>query len=479
MILLLNGCTDFVAVYSEMGQTARIFPEYEGTYIPYNIAPLNFQIKESGDKFKVRFSVAGKDSFELSTSKKVNIPLRKWKKLLDTCRGEKLSIKIFTYNKGGWTKYNDVSFTIAPEPIDPYIAYRLIEPGYETYNEMGLYQRCVESFDEFPILINSLTDNNCMNCHSFCKNNPETMLFHMREKNSGTIVVTHGEIKKINAKAPGMTMGSAYPNWHPAGRYIAFSSNAVRQSFLTAHTNKIEVFDLMSDIVLYDTQTNKMYLPDILNSKNSYETYPAWSPDGNYLYFCSAPALPMPEQYQSIRYDLLRIAFDPATGSFANKVDTLVHSRDTRKSMALPRVSSDGRYVLFCMFDYGTFPIHHKETDLFCFDLQSGKIDSMTEMNSKSQSDSYHSWSSNGRWVVFGSRRIDGIYTRLFISYFDADGKAHKPILLPQKDPEYYDYLLKSYNLPEFITGKIKISPYTFSDVAKNGNTITVSSGGK
>ena len=71
--------------------------------------------------------------------------------------------------------------------------------------------------------------------------------------------------------------------------------------------------------------------------------------------------------------------------------------------------------------------------------------------------DSYHSWSSNSRWIVFSSRRDDGLFTRLYIAHIDADGVAGKPFMLPQRDPQqYYADLFRSYNVPEFITGPVR-----------------------
>ncbi|GHT04951.1 cytochrome c biosynthesis protein [Bacteroidia bacterium] len=462
--LLLTACNREIELYSESAEHARIFPAYESTYIPHNIAPFNFRIKEVADEFRVRL-VAGKDSFEIGTSKDLNIPQRKWKKLLGAHKNEQLFIKIFAKEQGNWKKFKDLCFTIAEESIDPYIAYRLIEPGYSAWNKMGLYQRCIENFDESPIMLNTLTDANCMNCHSFHKNSPDKMLFHMRGKHGGTIFATNDEVKKINTKAPGMVGAGVYPRWHPDGRYVAFSTNATRQGFLASHTNKIEVYDLESDIVLYDTEKNRMLSPAILNSKDSYETFPEWSPDGRYLYFCTAPALKMPENYQSLKYSLVRIAFDSATETFANQVDTLLSAHETGKSVSLPRLSPDGNYLIFCLFDYGTFPIWHRENDLYSWDIKSKEFSNMTDVNSN-ETDSYHSFSSNGRWLIFSSRRIDGNYTRLFISYFDKNGKGHKPFLLPQKDPDYYDFLMKSYNIPEFMTGKVKNAPEKFTEVA-------------
>jgi len=58
--------------------------------------------------------------------------------------------------------------------------------------------------------------------------------------------------------------------------------------------------------------------------------------------------------------------------------------------------------------------------------------------------------------MVFSSRRTDGLYTRPYISYCDTDGSFSKPFMLPQKDPDYYQESLRSFNVPEFITGKVR-----------------------
>ena len=81
--------------------------------------------------------------------------------------------------------------------------------------------------------------------------------------------------------------------------------------------------------------------------------------------------------------------------------------------------------------------------------------------------DSYHCWSSNGRWVAFSSKRIDGLTARLFISHIDENGNAGKPFILPQHDPELYQRMLKSFNVPELSTLKINIGPGSIGRTAK------------
>jgi hypothetical protein len=319
---------------------------------------------------------------------------------------------------------------------------------------MGIYQRHIETFDEKAVLLNTLTDGSCMNCHSFCKNDPQKMLFHIRATRAGTIFYNDNRIIKLNTKTQDQISAAVYPRWHPEGRYVAFSTNQTSQAFHSVHDNLLEVYDSASDLVIFDTESQSLSSHPLFQSSGRFETFPEWSPDGKSLYFCSAPAVKMPENYDSLRYDLFRIDFDPLTGKIGNRIDTVWQPSKSGKSVAFPRISPDGKFMVVCLSDFGTFPIWHKENDLYLLHLDSGDAKAISEINS-AESDSYHSWSSNGRWMVFSSRRTDGLYTRPYIAYFDVHADFHKPFLLPQKDPLFYDTFLKSYNVPEFVSGKI------------------------
>ena len=75
---------------------------------------------------------------------------------------------------------------------------------------------------------------------------------------------------------------------------------------------------------------------------------------------------------------------------------------------------------------------------------------------------------------LFSSRRMDGLYTRPFIAYIDEKGQACKPFLLPQKDTDFYFRFMKSYNIPEFITGEVKRQGRTLAVKAKEDKGIDV-----
>jgi hypothetical protein len=462
---ILIGCARNSPADSIISGKADIFPDYCDITIPANIAPLNFRINEKADKYIVRFHGENDRGFIVkSTDGSISIPEKNWKKILITCQGRKLIIDIFYRQNGQWKYYDPITNHVAKDPIDGYLIYRLIEPGYETWNKMGIYQRCLESFDESPVMINDLSDGNCMNCHSFCGNNSETMLFHVRAQHAGTILVRNGTIIKVNTNTDSTISAGVYPSWHPEGRYVAFSVNRIVQSFHALPNKRIEVIDTLSDLILYDAENNRVLKKSTISSPDSYETFPSWSPDGRFLYFCSAKYHPY-KDYKNIRYDLLRIPFNAATEKFGI-VDTVISASKNSYSISFPRVSPDGKYLMYCHTAYGSFTIWHDDSDLNILNLENGTID-VPDINSN-RSESYHTWSSNGRWVVFSSRRINGLYTHLYITYFDNSGKSQKPFLLPQKNPDKNNLLLKSYNIPELVKSKIRINPREFATAIRS-----------
>lgn len=83
------------------------------------------------------------------------------------------------------------------------------------------------------------------------------------------------------------------------------------------------------------------------------------------------------------------------------------------------------------------------------------------------ETESYHSWSSNGRWLVFSSKRGDGLTARPYFAYFGSSEEVGKPFVLPQRDPTLYERMVKTFNRPELIVGKINIDARDFERASR------------
>ncbi len=283
------------------------------------------------------------------------------------------------------------------------------------------------------------------------------MLFHVRGNMGGTLIATDGKVEKLNFKNDSVLGAAVYPSWHPTKNYVVFSSNRTGQAFHLIDTEKIEVLDYGSDLLFYNVDTHEV--SNIERTDNAMETFPSWAPDGKKIYYCQADVpdlVGLPDSakinyvltnYRQLHYNIKSVTFDEQTMSFGEpQVEVDCASMD--KSATVPRVSPDGRYLLFTLGDFGQFHIWHKSSDQWVKNLQTGEMYPLAEANS-ADVDTYHSWSSNGRWFVFSSRRDDGSYTRPYIAYFDKEGKTRKAFMLPQEDPTHNLMLMKSYNVPE------------------------------
>lgn len=443
-----------------------IEPDYSGVTIPSNIAPMNFKILEEGESFIINlYRSDGKSEMFRSSDGLVRFPQKKWKAVLNSSRGGIIKIEVAAKDKEGITrKFQPFRMTVAGSPIDSYLCYRMLYPGYESWVEMQIIIRSTESFREESLIENQLLDKDCINCHTFNHNSPDRFLVHVRGSRGGTYFYDGEKIIRTSLRTDNMKANAVYPAWHPGGRFVAFSSNKTVQTFHMQAGKNIEVIDLFSSLVIYDTRENGISGSNDMDTVKYMETFPCWSPDGEYLYYCRTPQVKMDNDLSTVKYDLVRKHFDISSGEFG-KTEIVFNAHEMDKSVSFPSISPDGKYLVFTLHDYGTFSIWHREADLYIININTMKIEKMT-VNSD-ESDSYHSWSSDGKWLVFSSKRSDGLTARLYFSYFDSPDSVGKPFVLPQKDPTLYRRLEKTYNRPELVSGKINVGPRDFMKASK------------
>ncbi|MBR6868668.1 MAG: PD40 domain-containing protein [Bacteroidales bacterium] len=450
--LLLAACSGNTTFVEEL---PAIYPDYIGVTIPAGIAPLNFNLPDGYDRVFVR--VTGSNGGELKTRGRwADFPVKKWHRLTARNAGGTLHFTVLGRKDGSWTQWRDFILYVSDVPLDEYgVTYRKIAPGYTTYSTIGIYQRDIHTFREEPIIESTLTPGQCMNCHTANATDPSQFLFHLRGAHGATLIQKDGVREWVTTKTDSTLGNVAYCYWHPDGRWFAGSINPVRQSFWTGDQRTIEVFDLASDLVVMDMNDHSLVVDPRFTTPDYLESSPAFTPDGKTLYFCKAKAFDVPRFVDSIRYDLMRTSFDAETGALG-EIETVIPASREGHSIAFPRPSYDGRWLMYNQADFGVFPISHKEADLWLMDLQTGETRPIDEVNSPF-SESFHNWSGNSRWFLFSSRREDGLYVQVWIASIDDNGHCTKPFVLPQKNPrQYYHSTLYSFNAPDFTRERVR-----------------------
>ena len=447
-LFLLAGCAgkDWVDAPDGSDGPLVIYPDYKEVTIPANIAPLNFRYAmKDASQARTTFTVDGKSITIKGLEVEWN--LRKWKSFLAGAAGKTIRVEAVARVAGqevsdAWSLY------VSEDPIDAYLTYRLIEPSYQMWNEVSIEERCIETFEETTICDYRHTDNACMNCHVHGQQRGDLSLYYIRGPHGGAILNRDGQLRKLTLNVPGMLSGTVYGELHPSGRFGVFSTNVILPGFHAMAGNRMEVFDSASDLTVADFDRNLMINAPHVARADAWETFPCFSAEGDFVYYCVADTLSLPSQIAEVRYSLVRAPFDAADGRIGEQVDTVWNGPAHQASACHPKASPDGRWLLFTVSDYGTFPLFHTESALHLVDLENGEVRALDAVKGD-KSDTYHSWSSNSRWFVFASKRGDGMYGKPYFSHLSPDGTPTKPFVLPQKSARFYDYNLKSFNIPD------------------------------
>jgi len=445
--ILLVGCgkATYTAVDGSCGPLT-IYPDYKDVTIPSNIAPLNFHYAMDGaSKAVTSFTLDGKSVTIKGTE--VKWPIRKWKSFCEGAEGKTIVVDAEAVVDGR-TVTDRWNIYVSEDMVDGYLTYRLIEPSYQMYHEISIEERCIEDFSTMTICDYKHTDNACMNCHTHAQQRGDLSFFYIRGPKGGAILNRGGELRKLTLNAPGMLSGTVYGEIHPEGRFGVFSTNVILPSLHTLAQNRMEVYDSASDLTVADFDNNKMInLPHVAMA-DKFETFPCFSADGKSVFYCVADTLALPDSIKMLKYSLVKASFDSSNGHIGEQIDTVWNGPANNASACHPKTSPDGKWLMFTIADYGTFPLYHIESTLCLVNLQTGEIRRLDGIKGD-KSDTYHSWSSNGRWFIFSSKRGDGQFSKPYFCHIDEKGSTSKPFVLPQKSSRFYNFNLKSFNLPD------------------------------
>ena len=336
-----------------------------------------------------------------------------------------------------------VHFRISADPADNDVVYRLVTPQFQTIETPDTFIRDIRSFDVKPLL--RARGKYCFSCHTFSSKEGREGTMSIKVyfmATGGRPLSALGIFNRVSGKAQKVEVpypkGFTFMAWDSKGDKLAI---AVNQSYASSTPIIHETQELgysSSDIAVYEPSRGLFSLLPGADSPDYIELYPAWTPDDKKLLFSRVKT---GVSARDARYDLYALEYNDGRGGVPVAVPGASHNG---QSNYFARYSPDGRWVSFCKADQGS--LIESSSDIY---LLPGNLEGPPHRlasNADYAADSWHSWSSNSRWLVFASKRDDGIYARLYLTHIDEEGHASPAVRLPVKES-----VLKSFNIPEFL----------------------------
>ncbi|RKY66002.1 MAG: hypothetical protein DRQ02_09480 [Candidatus Latescibacterota bacterium] len=438
-------------IYSEQ---LRISYPPQGAVFPPNLtAPCVEWEDGENNLWQVTVEVAGtslKRSF-VTEKKSWWFPQGLWRIICKEAKSRDVKIQVKGVKRSGrYTKIpgpiqasEPVHFRISRYPVDNYVVYRLVFPQFQAKKTPDTFIRDLRSFEVKAFLL--ARRQYCFSCHTFSsKTGTEGMLaLKMRRMDEKNPAAGLGLFDM--ASATGQRLLFAFPHpaftyvaWNPEGNKLAISANEAFSSLTPIIFETQELEYSFSDIAVYNLSEGSASLLPGASLPDYLEIYPAWTPDGKRIVFSRARA---GVSARVIRYNLYVVDYNNGKGGEAVPVEGAAFNG---KSNYYARFSPDGRWMSFCMADQGSLIESSSDIYLLPGNLE-GDVHRL-ECNADYAADSWHSWSSNSRWLVFATKRDDGVFARLYITQIDDNGHASPAVRIPLKKPP-----LASFNIPEFL----------------------------
>lgn len=150
-VVIISSCKNDYTVDQHLKEEVVIVPDYKNITVPYNIAPLNFSVK--GEKLSfVKYEVDDHSLVVKASNNQISVPIKEWHDFLQQAKGKSVNVTVVVDREGNQVAFAPFSIEVSTDVIDEYIAYRLIEPGYEIWNQMGIYQRNLTNFNQSVII---------------------------------------------------------------------------------------------------------------------------------------------------------------------------------------------------------------------------------------------------------------------------------------------------------------------------------------
>ena len=386
---------------------------------------------------------------EIVRERRCRIPEEAWAAIREYGVDRDVSIQVLGVQRTGPQELvhesRVVRLRVSTDPADSYIVYRLVRPPFSGRNTPDTFARHIGSMETRPFLLSR--GRYCFNCHMFSsKSGRDGMLsIQSRYLDEGEVPLrTYFGIYDIRRqqgrkiRLPFDVQMTTFTAWSPDGTKLAISADQRVSAVSPIVFETQNVVMPTSDIAVYDVAANQISLLPGASEPDRLAVYPRWTPDGTAIVFSDAAK---PGYGQRVKFDLRIVPFGNGQGG---EPQDIPGASGNDKSNYFPRFSPNGKWLSFCQCNYGSLIKSSSDVCLMSADLKGPAR--VLESNVPRAADSWHSWSSNSRWLVFASKRDDGIYARLYFTHIDDAGRASPAVRLPLERPP-----LASFNIPELV----------------------------
>lgn len=399
--------------------------------------------------------------------------------------------KVTISRVGGTPESTSITIRTSKDPVGDSIFYREVPLPFikavQDPSKIRWRYGTVDSEEAPPIVLENLPV--CGNCHSFADNGSVLGLdvdygndkggYGLLPVSSHMVmddesIITWADYERDDDE---ITFG-LLSRVSPTGRYVV-STVKDRSVFVAMDDLMISqlFFPIKGILVVYDRETEEFFALPGADDPQYVQTNPVWSPDGKEILFARTKAYrsekleqqnaalldlsdvpEFTEEGKSFQYDIYRIPFNEGKGGAAEPLDG---AADNGMSNYFPKYSPDGKWIVFTKSE--DYMLLRPDSELFIVPTRGGEARRLK--NNTPRMNSWHSWSSNSRWLVFSSK-MNGPYTQLFLTHIDDEGNDTPPVLL-----ERFTSSDRAANIPEFVNlpgdaiAEIKeqfLDPYSF-----------------
>lgn len=444
--------TAYTTVYREFRESRHLkiaYPE-DGASFPLNIGPPVIRWEDrTSNSWRLTITPPG-DAGEIvvTTDEKSWGPTAdQWQAIKDASVGQMVELEIrgaAVQNgaRDGDVYVDKVSFRISEHRADPIIAYRLVTPLFHGYKTPDVYYQHIGTCDKQ--LMYPGDGKFCANCHSFpgapdVSQDDFNLGIVIRQRLGGPNYVILGLYNLEDKSGLSISANTYFMSWHPQGQLLAVvaGENSYSKPLITLETQEFLV--LKADIHIYNTKGESAALPGA-STVEYMETFPAWSADGKTVLFTRAPE--MGTKWKPIRFDIYQVPYNDGKGGEAVPYPGASHNG---QSNFFPRFSPDGKWMVWTKADWSSLAA--PSSDLWIVGTEEGSQPRKLECNKPYSMDSHHSWSSDSRWLLFTTKRDNGIFAKICITEIDENGNASPAVELPSDE----DNFMMCYNVPEFM----------------------------